>query len=281
MAKLGKFDPSPEHALCRALLPEFWRKVEQQEAEAIARGLPAEGMTAFMRTWFDGWGTQDIEKIKSCVAEDATYIDSSSFQVRLGGPGLTAEHCRIVFDMMPDIGFYPQDGSNRSLPYADYFEGCWRLTIPWRGVGRFTGKVELPHFPGVTIPPNGRCLNFIGIDRYTLTSDFKITHIDTDWDMMFAALQMIPFGTSLADAALRIASRPVVFRAIGAVLRLSMPFARFLNIFSATPSRIRESTVQKVFAPEGLVFPYEEKTPLPVPSVASNKSRHRSSAISG
>lgn len=268
MAKLGKFDPSPEHGPYRALLPEFHRKVEQQEAEAIARGLPAEGMADFVRTWFDGWRTQDVDKIKQCVAEDATYIDSSSFQVRLGGPGLTAEHCRLCFEIWPDIAFYPQDGTNRSLPYADYFEGQWRMTIPWRGVGRFTGEVNLPAFPGVTIPPNGRCFNFIGIDRYVLTEDFKITHIDTDWDMLYISLQMVPFGVAMADAALRVVSRPAAFRVIGTLAKISMPFFRFLNRFSANPARVREDTVKRFFAPDGLVFPYGPE------SVLDAASRH-------
>ncbi len=56
---------------------------------------------------------------------------------------------------------------------------------------------------GETIEPNtgaklkgtGRCLNFIGIDRYTLTEDFKITHIDTDWDMLYGAAQLAGLGS--------------------------------------------------------------------------------------
>ncbi|ETZ85347.1 hypothetical protein L829_4969, partial [Mycobacteroides abscessus MAB_030201_1075] len=43
---------------------------------------------------------------------------------------------------------------------------------------------------GARLKGTGRCLNFIGIDRYTLTEDFKITHIDTDWDMLYGAAQL-------------------------------------------------------------------------------------------
>lgn len=55
---------------------------------------------------------------------------------------------------------------------------------------------------GQTVEPNteaklkgtGPCLKFIGIERYTLTEDFKITHIDTDWDMLYGAAQLAGLG---------------------------------------------------------------------------------------
>ncbi len=284
MGQAKTYKRSPEHAPFVALLPEYFRKVEQQEADAIARGLPAKGMTAFLRVWFDAWMTQDIDKIQQCVAEDATYIDSSSFQVALGGQGLTAEHCRLVFDAIPDIAFYPQDGTNRSLPYADYFEGQWRITIPWRGIGRFAGAVSLPHFPGVVIPPNGRCVNFIGIDRYILTDDFKITHIDTDWDMLYAAVQLVPFGVPITDLALRFASRPGVFKLIGLLARITNPVVRVLNTVSPTPARIRDTTVQKLFAPDGLVFPFpgaDRAIDPPAKQPSSNGAARKSRSATG
>ncbi len=64
---------------------------------------------------------------------------------------------------------------------------------------------------GETIEPNtgaklkgtGRCLNFIGIDRYTLTEDFKITHIDTDWDMLYGAAQLAGLGPLMRSRSLQ------------------------------------------------------------------------------
>lgn len=64
---------------------------------------------------------------------------------------------------------------------------------------------------GETIEPNtgaklkgtGRCLNFIGIDRYTLTHDFKITHIDTDWDMLYGAAQLAGLGKLVKNQTLQ------------------------------------------------------------------------------
>lgn len=265
--------PSPEHAKYQALLPDFWRKVEQQEAEMIDRGLPARGMVDFAKTWFDGWRSQDVAKIRQCVTEDATYIDSSSFQTKIGGKGLTAEHCRIAFTAFPDLAFYPQDATNRSLPYADYFEGQWRLTIPWRGIGRFTGTMVLPQFPGVVIPGTGRCINFIGIDRYTLTDDFRITHIDTDWDMAFGLLQLVPFGVSAADAALRVLSRPAVFRTMGAMMRALVPALKLLNALSPTPARFRESTVERLMGSAGVDFHYPASVTPPLNGQPSVKAR--------
>ncbi|QCH23604.1 hypothetical protein DSM43276_01864 [Mycobacteroides salmoniphilum] len=43
------------------------------------------------------------------------------------------------------MAFYPQDGTNRSLPYWDYFDDQWRVTIPWRGIGRMIGETIEPH----------------------------------------------------------------------------------------------------------------------------------------
>jgi len=194
MAKIGELGPSPEHAKYQALLPEFWERVAQQEQIAIERGLPAQGLNDFAHTWFDAWAEQDIKKIDYCIAEECSYIDSSTFQVNKEGRQFTLDNCQASFEVFPDFAFYPQDGTVRSLPYADYFEGQWRITIPWRGIGRMSGETTIPGLD-VRLRGTGQCLNFIGVDRYTLTDDFKITHIDTDWDMLYGAAQLVGLGS--------------------------------------------------------------------------------------
>ena len=72
--------------------------------------------------------------------------------------------------------------------------GRRRAADPWRGVGRMTGETVVPGLD-VKLRGTGRCLNFIGIDRYTLTDDFKISHIDTDWDMLYGAAQLAGIGS--------------------------------------------------------------------------------------
>lgn len=202
MSRLEKLGPSPEHAKYQAFMPEFWKKVQQQEQNDIERGLPAQGRTEFASTWFDAWAEQDIKKIDYCIAEDCSYIDSTTFQENRLGRQFTIDNCQAAFDVFPDFAFYPQDGSNRSLPYWDYFDNQWRVTIPWRGIGRMIGQTIEPT-TGAKLKGTGRCLNFIGIDRYTLTEDFKITHIDTDWDMLYGAAQLTGLGPWCAAAACR------------------------------------------------------------------------------
>jgi len=210
MSRLEKLGPSPEHAKYQTLMPEFWKKVRQQEQNDIERGLPAQGRTEFAHTWFDAWAEQDIKKIDYCIADDCSYIDSTTFQENRLGRQFTIDNCQAAFDVFPDFAFYPQDGTNRSLPYWDYFDGQWRVTIPWRGIGRMIGQTIEPN-TGVKFKGTGRCLNFIGIDRYTLTENFKITHIDTDWDMLYGVAQLAGFGPlvhsrSLQKIGLRAAS---------------------------------------------------------------------------
>ncbi|MGB8406120.1 MAG: nuclear transport factor 2 family protein [Mycobacterium sp.] len=194
MAKIRDLGPSPEHAKYQALLPEFWDRVARQEQIAIERGLPAKGLIDFAHTWFDAWAEQDIKKIDYCIADECSYIDSSTFQVNKEGRQFTIDNCQASFEVFPDFAFYPQDGTIRSLPYTDYFDSQWRITIPWRGIGRMSGETMIPGLD-VKLRGTGQCLNFIGIDRYTLTEDFKITHIDTDWDMLYGAAQMAGLGS--------------------------------------------------------------------------------------
>jgi hypothetical protein len=224
MPKISELGPSPEHAQYQALMPEFWHRVEQQEAQAVERGLPARGMTEFAHTWFEAWGEQDIKKIDYCLAEECSYIDSSTFQVNKEGRQFTIDNCQASFEIFPDFAFYPQDGTLRSLPYADYFDGQWRITIPWRGIGRMSGEAVIPGLD-VTLRGTGQCLNFIGIDRYTMTEGFKISHIDTDWDMLYGAAQLVGLGSLVHSQRLQrfgIRAATVVAPAVRAFTRLGV-----------------------------------------------------------
>lgn len=206
MKTLHHLGPSTEHARYAALMPEFWSRTKKQEEQAVALGLPADGMYDFGRRWFDAWATQSVEKLRDCMDPSCGFIDSSTFQNKRVDREETLANCAAAFTAFPDMAFYAQDATLRNLPYSDYFEGQWRMVIPWRGIARFTGPMSLPG-TDVVIPPTGRCLNFIGIDRYTLTPDFKITHIDTDWDQAFMAIQLSPIApTSVSARQLRWAS---------------------------------------------------------------------------
>ncbi|WP_280357976.1 nuclear transport factor 2 family protein [Nocardia otitidiscaviarum] len=193
MRTLHHLGPSPEHDTYRALLPEFWQRVERQEKDAVEHGYPLDGLLDFGRAWLDAWASQSLDKLRDCLAPDCDFIDATTFQnVRIGREE-TLANCAACFEAFPDMAFYPQDDTLRSLPYADYSHGQLRLTLPWRGITRWTGPLRLPG-TDVVFPPTGRCLNFIGIDRYVMTEDMKISHIDTDWDMLYMAVQLSPFG---------------------------------------------------------------------------------------
>ncbi|WP_067568756.1 nuclear transport factor 2 family protein [Nocardia acidivorans] len=193
MRTLHHLGPSPEHAASQALLPEFWKKVEQQENAAIERGFAIKGSLEFGQRWFDAWGTQSVDKLRECMAPDCGFIDSTTFQNIRGGREETLANCAACFEAFPDMAFYPQDDSLRSLPFVDYSHEQLRMLIPWRGIARWTGPLRVPG-TDIVMPPTGRCLNFIGVDRYLLTDDFKVTHIDTDWDLVYMGIQLSPLG---------------------------------------------------------------------------------------
>ncbi|MFF2555041.1 nuclear transport factor 2 family protein [Nocardia sp. NPDC058058] len=193
MKTLHHLGPSPEHDRSRALLPEFWQRVDEQERQALAHGLPLDGLGQFCRNWFDAWGTQSVSALADCMAEECDFIDSTTFQNIRIGKQETLDNCAACFEAFPDMAFYPQDDTLRSLPYIDTSHGQLRMAIPWRGIARWTGPQRLPG-TDIVLPPTGRCLNFIGVDRYVLTEDFKISHIDTDWDMMFMGIQLSPIN---------------------------------------------------------------------------------------
>lgn len=220
MKTLHHLGPSPEHAEYAALMPEFWKKTKQQEAEAIKLGLPAKGMHEFGQRWFRAWAEQSVDQLRDCMSEDCGFIDSSTFQNKRDDREETLANCAACFETFPDMAFYAQDGTNRSLPYADYLDGQWRMVIPWRGIARWTGPLRVPG-TDIVFPPTGRCLNFIGVDRYVLTDDWRISHIDTDWDMLYGGIQLSPVGVPVPSI------RAMKVAAVAA--RVAVPALRFLG----------------------------------------------------
>lgn len=87
-------------------------------------------------------------------------------------------------------------------------------------IARWTGPMRVPGTE-VVFPPSGKCLNFIGVDRYTLTADWKISHIDTDWDQLYGFLQLAPVGVPMPS--LR------AMKAISVAARALTPALRFLS----------------------------------------------------
>lgn len=197
MKSLHHLGPSPEHAQSQALWPVYEKRAQIQVQDLVARELPAEGAAELVFRWRDGWNTQDLDLLRSCLSDDCGFIDSSTFQNKRASVEETMANCAACFEAFPDMAFYPQDDTIRSLPYLDYSENQWRIVIPWRGIARWTGPLRVP---GITaaIPPSGQCMNFIGVDRYTISQEsgeWKITHIDTDWDMLYGAvIQLSPIG---------------------------------------------------------------------------------------
>lgn len=225
MKTLQHLGPSPEHAASIALWSAYEVRANKQIEELEARGLDARRALDLIWRWRDGWNTQDIELLRSCLSEDCGFIDSTTFHARRVDREETLANCAACFEAFPDMAFYPQDDTIRSLPYLDFSEGQWRVVIPWRGIARWTGPMRVPGIDAV-FPPTGRCLNFIGVDRYTISEDWKITHIDTDWDMLYGAvIQLSPVGiSSPSERAVQVASR---------LARIVVPLLR--GIGSATP----------------------------------------------
>jgi len=220
---LDHLGPSPEHSKYVGLMPRYWERVAAQEKDLVDHGYPAEGILDFCQDWFDGWASQSVDKLSARMTEDITYIDSTSFgKVK----ERTLDSCRQSFLAFPDFAFYPQDDSIRSLPYFDFAEDELRVTIPWRGIGRQSGRFNIPD-TDLTIAPTGRCINFIGVDRYTTVRDgngkIRISHIDTDWDMLYYAIGQ------LSPIQLRKPPSERTLRAALAVERAIMPTLRKLG----------------------------------------------------
>ncbi|MEV6768757.1 hypothetical protein AB0N05_09030 [Nocardia sp. NPDC051030] len=192
-------DYSQEHTRYIALLEDYMAKVRAQEDMYVAAGLLCEGMTDFLIKWFHAWEQRSILQLRDCMADDLTYADPTT-----GGrdwfPGqIEADLYVLMFRLVPDLVFYPQDDTPRGLPYYDFLDGNVRLTVPWRQIGR------------VRFTP--RTMDITGVDRYNMVRDpergWLIARIDTDADLFYALGQLLP-----------IPIRPPAQRTVERVMRL-------------------------------------------------------------
>ena len=164
------------------LMDGYFEKVQRQEDLYVEAGLPLEGMTDFLQRWFHAWEQRSIELFRECLTDDMVYADPS------GGSVLWTANERellslyhVVWKLLPDFVFYPQDDGQAGLPTYDFLDGIVRVTVPWRGIGK---------------PIIGRRLDWIGVDRYVMERHpergWLIQRIDTDLDMLFNGIQALP-----------------------------------------------------------------------------------------
>ncbi len=191
---------SPQHAIEDPKLDEFLAEVPAHEKFLVAAGLPAAGSADFLRRWFTAWRHQHTDGIIGCCTDDVAFVDPGTGGV-LRGARLLRDYTDRFFVAVPDLVFYPQGGTD-VMPYWDFYRGQVRVTVPWRAVGRFSHTLALPEWPALAA--TGRDLNFVGIDRYVLTDDFRIARIDTDYDMV-GILQQVGLIPDLLHPSMRAA----------------------------------------------------------------------------
>jgi hypothetical protein len=210
-----KTSESPFHEAHAAALPEYFKLVRQQEKSLVAAGLPARGLAKFTTGWFEAWQERDVAAIVAHATEDVDFVDPGTGGT-LHGRDLLADYTERFFVAVPDLVFYPTDGV-KMLPYWDFFGGVARVTIPWRAIGRFSGTLALDGWP--SIAATGRCMDFVGIDRYVFADGWKIARIDTDYDLL-GALQQVGLVPGLNGPVARVGA--LVERLMAApVLRLT------------------------------------------------------------
>jgi SnoaL-like domain len=188
---MTKFALSPEHATYRPLMEPFWKRGEEQEAMLVKAGLPAKGAVEWGRRYFAAAAAHDFDAIADCMTEDVVLMDPITFPEERHGRETMIDCWRDLLAPFPDLVFYPQDDTARSMPSWNFFGGATHVTIPWRAIGRFTEPVKLPN-DGPTIAPTGKCVSFVGVDRYVLTDDWKIARLDSDFDLLSIARQISP-----------------------------------------------------------------------------------------
>lgn len=191
---------SPVHAVHTPLVDAFFDAVYEQERTLLKAGFAAQGAAGFLRSWFGAWLNRDVDAIVGCCTDDVAFIDPGTGGLQRGADQLH-DYTSLFYEAVPDMTFYPQDGAN-VLPYWDFTGKQARVTLPWRAIGRFSGSLNLHIWP--RIEGTNRCFDFVGIDRYLLTEDFKIARIDTDYDNLGVLRQvgLVPDLTSpIAGAA--------------------------------------------------------------------------------
>ena len=228
------------HAQYQPLLEPYYARLEEQEAFYVAAGIErAEGLAAFMRKWMQAWeaassrGPGSLDELSDCMTDDIHFVEqASTFGRVVHSREMTLEFCAELYRAMPDTIYYPQDDSERSLPYWDFAGAEVRCTWPWRGIGRWTGPMRHP-ISGAIFPPLGVDLDYIGIDRYLITPDWKVRRIDTDWDSISQIMRAlgIPFDVNGRGARMagRIATAAAPAVRAGAAIAARTPLLRAAN----------------------------------------------------
>ncbi|WP_405136288.1 nuclear transport factor 2 family protein [Nocardia sp. NBC_01388] len=215
MARIQKstqHSKSPDHDPSR--ITDFLVECEKQEAFHVEHGLPAQGTAGFMRKWFTAWENQDAAGIVDCCTDDVLFVDPGTGGLQAGKQTLFA-YTEKFLEAIPDLVFYPQPNV---LPYWDFYGGQRRVTMPWNAIGCFTNTLALPDWPALSA--TDRNLNFVGIDRYLINDDLKMTRCDTDYDLV-GILQQCGLMPNLLHPSIRGA---VAFqRAVSPLLRAFAP----------------------------------------------------------
>jgi len=183
----GSFDPnkySAEHGPHIGLMEGFLAKVRAQEEMFVAAGFPLEGIADFMTGWFAAWEQRSVHALREFWADDLVYADPTGGSRDFTMTRTDMDVYTLLFKMVPDVVFYPQDDTPRALPYYDFLDGTVRITVPWRVLAR-------PPF----VP---RVIDAVGVDRYNMIRDpergWLITRIDTDADALGLIGQVLPIA---------------------------------------------------------------------------------------
>ncbi|MUM19738.1 hypothetical protein BI330_23225 [Mycobacterium sp. CBMA 623] len=165
-------------------MDDYYLKVRAQEQLYVSLGLPADGLTDFLVTWFHAWEQRSVTLLRDCFADEMIYADPST-----GGRDWIAGQTEFdfyhqVFRAFPDMVFYPPNDTIQALPYFDFLDGNVRITVPWRQIGR------------LRFTP--RAVDVVGVDRYNLIRDpqrgWLIARIDTDCDLLGVLGQLMPIA---------------------------------------------------------------------------------------
>jgi hypothetical protein len=208
-------NPSPVHAIHAARVGQYFDEVEKQEQALVAAGFTrAKGLHSWGKGYFEAYAARDIDAVMAHMTPDVTIQSPESFGVMNGWDDIRA-YTYNSYVALPDIVTYPEDGPN-VLPFWDFTGPKTRVLIPWRVIGRFTGVAKFPNWPAMA--GTGRCIDFVGFDRYVLTDDWKIEKILWGFDPL-AMAQQIGFAPDLRHPVVSVAA--AIERRVAPLLRFA------------------------------------------------------------